>query len=101
MTDPSSMGRKRRRRKVLAGAALLLLAAIAAIPWGLATPPGQRWLLARANRKLAPGGISWATLRVSWFGPTRLTRLVLRDAQGDTVLAAPQAILDRNLGQLL
>src|SRR4051812_16270601 len=80
MTDLSSGGEpqpgQRRRRhwgwrsKVLAGGVLTLLAVIAAIPWALATPPGQRWLLAQANRKLAPGRVAWESLHVSWFGPT-------------------------------
>src|SRR5438477_132094 len=100
MTDPNlsaAVERKRRRWwKRLAGALLLVLAAIAALPWGLATPPAQRWLMAQANRALAPGGggISWSSLRFSWFGPTRLEGVVLRDAQGDQVVVAPTAISD-------
>ena len=40
-------------------------------------------------------------LRLSWFAPTRTTGLVLRDAQGDAVISAPRATLDRTLWQLL
>ena len=73
-TNPSPRPRKKRRwPKLLAGMLVVPIALIAAIPWGLATPPGQRWLLRGANRGLAPGGgrIAWTTLRVSWFAPTR------------------------------
>src|SRR5690349_7261003 len=107
MTDTNprpAAGKRRRWPKVLAGGLVLLLALVAAIPWGLSsTPAGQRWLLNGANRALAPGGgrIAWAALRLSWFGPTRLTGVVLRDAQGDPVIAAPRATLDRTLIQLL
>jgi translocation and assembly module TamB len=106
MTDrnPSPTARKKRLwAKLLAGALVVPIAVIAAIPLGLATPPGQRWLLRAANRGLAPGGgrIVWTTLRVSWFAPTTATGFVLRDAQGDAVIAAPRATLDCTLGQLL
>jgi translocation and assembly module TamB len=106
MTDTNprpAAGKKRRWPKVLAGGLLVLLALVALVPWALSTPPGQRWLLSGANRALAPGGgrIAWTTLRLSWFGPMRLTGLVLRDAQGEPVVAAPGATLDRTLVQLL
>ena len=103
-TNPSPAARKKRRWPMLLAAALVVpVTLIAAIPWGLATPPGQRWLLRGANRGLAPGGgrIAWTTLRLSWFAPTRGTGLVLRDAQGDAVISAPRATLDRTLWQLL
>ncbi len=103
-TNPSPAARKKRRwPMLLAGALVVPIALIAAIPWGLETLPGQRWLLSGANRSLAPGGgrIAWTALHVSWFAPTRATDLVLRDAQGDAVISAPRATLDRTLGQLL
>ncbi|SIO58618.1 translocation and assembly module TamB [Singulisphaera sp. GP187] len=98
----SNLGRMTRRRwKVLAGVLILIVCAIAAIPWGLGTRPARRWLLAQANRALAPAGIDFATIRFSWFGPTRLTNFVLRDAQHDQVIASPNAVWDRNLRQIL
>jgi translocation and assembly module TamB len=101
--EPAAVRKRRRWPWVIAGALLMLLGLIAAIPWGLSTPPAQRWLMARANHALAPGGgrLTWETLRVSWFGPAHLTGVVLRDAQGDPVVAAPRATLDRSLGRLL
>src|SRR3954464_2414151 len=67
MNDPGPVAKRRRWWKVLAGVWLALIAAVAAIPWVLATPTGQRLLLARANRKLAPGSISWTSVGFSWF----------------------------------
>jgi hypothetical protein len=94
--------RKRRRlRTALAVATLAVVALIAAIPWALSTPPARRWLVGKANGALAPGGLDVASWRLSWFGPTRLTGLVLRDRQGDRVVVAPSASWDRNLGQIL
>lgn len=91
----------RRRWKILAALLLLVLVAIAAIPWGLGTRPARNWLITRANQALAPAGIDFATIRFSWFGPTRLTHFVLRDAQHDQVVASPHAVWDRNLRQIL
>lgn len=93
--------RKRRWWRVLAALVVLAVAAVAALPWGLASRPGQRWLIRRANRALAPATIDFATVRVSWFGTTRLTGFVLRDADGEKVLEAPAVRWDRNLGQIL
>ena len=61
----------------------------------------RRWLLRRANHALAPGGLDLSTIRFSWFGPTRITNLVLNDPEGDRVIVAPQAHWDRNLRQIL
>ncbi|MBV8265021.1 MAG: hypothetical protein JO252_01600, partial [Planctomycetaceae bacterium] len=74
---------KRKRRRfwviLLATTATVLTAAVAAIPWMLGTPPVLRLLLAQANAALAPGAIELTGLRLSWFGTTRMTGLVLRD----------------------
>jgi len=101
MKDPGPTQKTRRRWKLLAAALLIPIAVVLAIPWGLATPPGQRWLLRRANRTLKPGSITWTSLHFSWFGPTRFTGLALRDPQGDRVVQAPRATSDRTLGHLL
>lgn len=95
---------RRRRRMVLTIVAAIVVAivgTVAALPWLLATPPGRRWLLARADRALAPGSVHFDTLRLSWFGPTRMSGFVLRDAQGDRVVVARSANWDRNLRQIL
>lgn len=95
-------GPKRRRIwKWLALSVLVLIAIIAALPWYLGTAPARRWLLSRANEALAPAKLEFATIRFSWFRPTRLTGFAIRDAEGEPALAAPTATWDRNLRQIL
>lgn len=72
-----------------------------ALPWALGTGAGKRWLVGRANALLAPSRLELAAIKLSWFGPTRMTGVVLRDAAGDAVLTATAATLDRNLAQIL
>lgn len=98
---PAPPRRWRRRRTALVLLALAVVAPIVALPWALGTPPARRWLLGKANRALAPGGLEVASFRFSWFGPTRLTGFALRDGRGDRVVAAPSVEWDRNLGQIL
>ncbi|MBV8381395.1 MAG: hypothetical protein JOZ63_02235 [Planctomycetaceae bacterium] len=96
---------KRKRRRfwviLLATTATVLTAAVAALPWMLGTPPVLRLLLAQANAALAPGAIELTGLRLSWFGTTRMTGLVLRDPRGKRVLVAPRVSLDRSVWRLL
>ena len=55
-TNPSPPVRKKRRwLKILAGTLVVPIALIAAVPWGLATPPGQRWLLLKGGGYVAAG----------------------------------------------
>ena len=94
--------RKRRRWWIVAAAApIVMVGLVAALPWLLGTPPARRWLLSRADRALAPGGLAFDSIRVSWFGPTRMTGFVLRDREGDRVVVASRATWDRNLWQIL
>jgi translocation and assembly module TamB len=97
----SFLGRRRRWRVVAVVLVVLVAGAVAAFPWALGTPPARRWLLSRANHALAPGGLNFATIRFSWFGPTRITGLTLLDPQGEAVIDAPTARWDRNLWQIL
>ena len=94
----------RRRRRWWHAAALaagLIVVLIAALPWLLGTAPVRRWLLAKANRALAPGSVRVEAIRLSWFGPTHLTRVMLRDPQGHPVIVAPLATWDRSLAAIL
>src|SRR5690242_19085106 len=102
MADPNPNRRRRRKLwRTLAVLLVLVVAATAAFPWFLGTAPARRWLLARANRTLAPGGLEVTTFRFSWFGPTEMTGFVIRDPQGDRVVKAARATWDRNLAQIL
>ncbi|MFI5454421.1 MAG: hypothetical protein ACHRXM_03135 [Isosphaerales bacterium] len=97
-------GRDRaRRRWRLPVLVVLLIGAglIAALPWILGWPIVQRRLAAAANAIMAPGSVEFSAIRLSWFQPTQIADFVLRDAQGDPVLAAPKAVFQWNLGQIL
>jgi len=74
---------------------------IAALPWILGLPVAQRRLAAAANAIMAPGSVEFRSIRLSWFQPTQITNVVLRDAQGDPVLAAPKAVFQWSLWQIL
>ena len=104
MSTPQDAPKPRRRRLLwgLLGLAILAPALGAlAVPRALSGRSGRAWLLAKANRVLAPGRLELAALEFSWFGPTRLRGLALVDAEGDRVLTADRATWDRTLGQVL
>lgn len=83
------------------GAVVLAVTAVAALPWWLGTASGRRWVVARANRVMAPARLELTGLRVSWFGPAELRGVTIRDKEGDAVVSAPSASWDRTLGQFL
>ncbi|MEO6808654.1 MAG: hypothetical protein ABI353_06030 [Isosphaeraceae bacterium] len=104
MTNPAPAQPRRRRRRWLILLLVLIvpiLGVILALPWALGTPPARRWLLARANQFLAPGGLDVATFRFSWFGPTVMTGFTIIDAEHDHVAFAPRVVWDRNLARIL
>jgi translocation and assembly module TamB len=92
---------RRRMAKVVGGLLFLAILAVLAFPWILGTQPARRWMLVRANRFLAPGGLDVGSFQFSWFGPTRMTGFAIIDPQGERVVDAPQALWDRNLAQIL
>ncbi|MHB1561275.1 MAG: AsmA family protein, partial [Isosphaeraceae bacterium] len=61
----------------------------------------RRILTTRAGRLLAPGSLEADAVHVSWTGPTRIDGVVLRDEQGARLVAAPRAVVDWNLWQIL
>ena len=68
----------------------------------LSSGAGRRYLLRRSDRALAPGRLEVDSFHFSWFGPTRMTGFVLRDAQGQRRLSMRRlALWDRNLWQVL
>src|SRR5437764_1304767 len=104
--EPSVTPRRPRRfwRRWLIAAALLAalpVLAFAALPWVLDLKPGQDWLMTRASRALSPGALRTGHVSFSWFGPTRITDLVLIDRDGVRVVEAPVGTWDRNLWQAL
>lgn len=57
--------------------------------------------MVQADRLMAPGSVRFDRLRVSWSRPTEIEGLVLRDAQGDDIVAAPKAHFAWNLWEIL
>ena len=99
---PSAPPRRRRLVwRLTAGLIVLLAVAALSVPALLSTPSATRRILARANRALAPARLEARAIRLSWFGPTRIEGLVLRDAEGDAVVSARHAVWDRSLGRIL
>ncbi len=105
MTNPSVTPRRRWRRRLGIAVAVVLLGAlafVAAVPRLLGTERARRVLLKQANAVLAPGGgLQVARFRFSWFGPTRMAGFTILDAEGQRVVEAPEAVLDRSLAGLL
>ena len=96
---------KRRWNRILLclAAGLLLIAAVGffGLPWWLGTKGGRDWLLAQADKKLAPARLEVDSFQWSWFGPTRMRGFVIRDHEGEPVVSAPVAVWDRNLWQAI
>ena len=105
MTSSQEAPRGRRWTRWLAISALAGLIALAAgvlaLPRIVDFPWVQRQLLVQANRLLAPGGVRFDHLRVSWSRPTEIEGLVLRDPQGDDIVTAPRAHFSMNLWEIL
>ncbi|MDB5351066.1 MAG: hypothetical protein JWN86_2313 [Planctomycetota bacterium] len=98
---PLAPPKRRWWKRVVAGLIVLFVALVAFLPQILNTEFSRAWLLDRANRTLNPGRLDVARFRFSWFRPTELDGLVVRDAQGEKVVDCQQAVWDRNLFQAL
>jgi hypothetical protein len=75
--------------------------AFTALPWILGWPVARRLIAAWSSALLSPGSLEFEAIQLSWFRPTEIDGVVLRDAQGDRILVAPRAIFRWNLGQIL
>jgi translocation and assembly module TamB len=97
-------GRRSRRRwllwLVLAVAAIPLVL-FAALPWIVGTPFAKRRIEAVANEILAPGGVAFDRVRVSWFRPTEIDGPTLIDPQGEKIVSAPSGTFSWSLWQIL
>ncbi len=106
MTSAQDVSRPRRRWvrwlfAVAIGGAAGLLALLLALPWIIEVPAMQRLLASLASRVVAPGAVRFGHLSVFWNRPTEIDGLVLRDAQGDDIVASPQARFSWSLRQIL
>ncbi len=101
--ESTDRARARRRWRIAAIAIVLAIAAglFAALPRVLNTTAGRRLLRSRADAILAPGSVEFASIRLSWFRPTEVLDVVLRDKRGTQVLAAPRANFALSLWQIL
>jgi len=93
--------RPRRRRKALAAVLLAIVALVAALPWLAGSGLGRSRISAGINRAFAPGRLEFASIRLSWFAPTRLEGYALLDPSGRRVASGPSAVIDRSFGRLL
>lgn len=105
MVEASGSRPRRPYRKIAIGATIVLLATlvglVAFLPDLLGTTIGRRRLLIRANRFLAPATLDAAEISLSWTKPTELRGLVLTAPDGNRVIEAPRASLDRSLWRIL
>ncbi len=93
--------RMRRFGPALVVLSLLLGGAAVGLPWIAELPAVQRRLAAYANLVLAPGSVEFSPIRLSWFRPTEVRDVTLRDADGDAVLVAPRLTFEWGLWQML
>src|SRR3954453_23080323 len=106
MTSSKEAPRRRRRGMLWLSVSALavvgcLAALILALPWIISLPWAQRQLSIQANRLLAPGGVGFDRLRVSWSPPTEIDGLALRDPQGDRIVTAPRAHFSLSLWDIV
>jgi hypothetical protein len=80
---------------------LLLGSPVAGLPWIVGLPVVHRSLAAIANSALAPGSVEFSPMRLSWFRPTEIPDVRLRDAEGDLLLDAPKLTFEWGLWQML
>ena len=94
-------GRRRWLWAALALAGLVPVAAFAAIPWIASSPWAKVRIEAEANRILAPGGVAFDRVRLSWFRPTEIDAPALLDANGGRLVQAPTGTFSWSLWQIL
>jgi len=104
-TSHEGSGRRRSRRRwwlAAVAAALAIPAALfAALPWIVSSPWAKPRLEMRANKILAPGGVAFDRISVSWFRPTEITGPALIDAQGKRIVSAPTGTFSWSLWQIV
>ena len=103
-TNEGSKPRRSRRRWWLAFGALVLVVPIAllgALPWIVSSPWAKRRIEAFANRLLAPGGVAFDRVSVSWFKPTEITGPALINARGVRIVSAPTGTFSWSLWQIV
>jgi hypothetical protein len=97
--EPAQPKRRRRRRWPLILGIIVLIPTllIAMAPRLLSTPAGNRLVGSRLNQLFAPGLLRFASIRFSWFTPTRLINVALDHPTHGTVISAPEATISPSL----
>ena len=101
MTSPNPPRPPRRLWKWLVASLAVVGLVVAALPWLLSSSLAQGPISQGINRAFAPGQVTFDSIELSWFRPTRLSQVRLIDPDGKTIADIPVVILDRNLGQIL
>ncbi|MFO0891838.1 MAG: hypothetical protein U0790_22210 [Isosphaeraceae bacterium] len=105
MTSPPEAPKRRRWTRLLfatLGAGLVLLVALVlCLPWIVNAPFAQRFLASQAARIMAPGGVRFDRIRISWTRPTEIDGLVLTDPQGDEIVTSPKAHFSWSLREMI
>jgi hypothetical protein len=99
--EPPLSDRWRRIRRLVGAITGLVLLVIAFLPALVNSDRVRRWMLDEANRTLAPGRIELGSLSATWFGPTTISGLVLREKGGQIVFKADSATWDKGLVQAI
>ncbi len=87
--------------RMVLGLVVATVGLLASAPWLIRLEPVQQVLRAQIQEQAAPASLVVGSVEPSWFGPTRIRGLVLRDPEGTTVGTAEHATWDRTLIQLI
>jgi hypothetical protein len=94
-------GRRRRRWPLVVGiVALLVVLLILALPSLLCTGPGVRLLESEINSRIS-GTVQIGRLSLGWFTPAELSRVTLKDPNGDVVVGDVSVVTHRSLLNLI
>lgn len=97
-------GRRRSRRRwlaALAAVAVILVALLAALPWIASSAWARPKILGVANKILAPGGVAFDRVSVSWFKSTEIIGPALVGADGKRIVSAPSGTFSWSLWQIV
>lgn len=98
---PTPMARKPRRWPwVVGGLVLLALLGILAIPSLLCTGPGVRLIESQINSRIS-GSVQIGRLSLGWFTPADISRVTLKDPNGDVVVGDVRLVTHRSLLNLI
>ena len=100
MRSPVRSRARRRWLWAVFGLLVLIAGVTAALPWLFSLPAAQHRMALEANKILAPSSVEFGAIRLSWFRPTEISNVVLKDAQGDTLVASPRATFGWNLWEI-